>query len=383
MIDTIILSLPRTKVLTLDLSGYNVQSWDLQAKTKNYHKFVKNPSPRDKESGLYFPRLTGYRRKYGKMEWNASVKIEFSAPKLLYENNLDELTDRQFGALVDALHDRLNRMGVVITKKDLIEADVMAVHYSKNIELQNGYTAQHVISELGKINLNKRFDLTKARYINDGQSLYAYTVAHSLIVYDKIADLKRDKKRAIDKEQPALQMNLFGQLQQASKEVLRFEVRLSQRQKMNAIFKQLGFAENPLLKDVFSTAKSKAVVNLYWQTMVAEQSLMLFAYPLTTKDLLKQVLLARKSAKGKTAIYLTGLLLLARDGSGMRELRAVIAKRANDRTWYRLVADLKETTALLNKLKPTEWYEQVCKAFQSYQPYRIKEVDVNKSKVIQ
>src|SRR3990167_6292545 len=93
MIDTVILSLPKTKIITLDLTTSGVRPWDLQARTQVYDKFVKNPSPRDKQTGRYFPRLTGYRRKNRKLEWESTLKIEFSAPKLLYQNNLDELTD--------------------------------------------------------------------------------------------------------------------------------------------------------------------------------------------------------------------------------------------------------------------------------------------------
>ena len=103
MIDTIILSIPKNKTITLDLTTNGIQAWDLQARTRVYDKFVKNPSPRDTETGRYFPRLTGYRRKNGKLEWESTLKIEFSAPKLIYENNIDELKDSQFEEVVEAL----------------------------------------------------------------------------------------------------------------------------------------------------------------------------------------------------------------------------------------------------------------------------------------
>jgi hypothetical protein len=223
--------------------------------------------------------------------------------------------------------------------------------------------------------------------MNDGQSLYAYTQAHSLVIYDKVADLIRPQKRAIDKEQTTKQMSLFEQLtkREQSCEILRMEVRLSQKQKLNSLFKNLGFKTDPTFKDVFSSKISKVVLLHYWDTMVAENSVALFAYSLTTKDLFKQVLIARKSAKSKTAIYLTGLLLLAREGSGLRELRAMLAKRTNDRTWYRLTADLKEITADLSKLRPREWYDQIKQEFKRYRPFRAvgkSTCYVNKSKVL-
>ena len=369
MIDTIILSLPMEKVRTLDLSGYGVEKWDMQARAKAHEKYVKNPSLRDKASGLYFPTLTGHRRKAG-IAWVKTLDIQFSAPKLLYLNNLDELAERDFEKVVDALADRIERMGIYITKQHLRDAEVRAIHYSKNIELKGGYTSQYIISELGKINLNKRFDLTRARYMNDGQSLCLYAVAHSFVLYDKIADLAKGPKRAIDKGQTPYQMSLFTQLR-SLREVLRLEIRLSQKRKMNALLKQLGFAENPTFRDVFSKAKSKKVLGHYWDTMIAGHSIALFAPSLTAKDLLKQVLIARKSAKGKTAVYLTGLLLLAREGNGLRELRSMLVKKSNDRTWYRIAAEVRAIAADLNKVRSRDWFDQVQKALSTYQPIHI------------
>ncbi|MBI3572482.1 hypothetical protein HY091_03055 [Candidatus Kaiserbacteria bacterium] len=366
MIDTIILTLPRDKATMLDLTGRGVPRWDLQARTKTYEKYVKNASSKDEEGGLYFPRLTGFKRAMGKLAWQSSLKIEFSAPKLLYQNNLDELRDTDFERVLEALDDRLKQMGVAFPLDLLRNASVSSVHYSKNIELEDGYTSQYVISELGKINMNKRFDLTRARFMNDGQSLYLYTVAHSFVLYDKIADLAKGKKRAIDKDQTPYQTSLFQELKR-EKEILRLEVRLSQRRKMNALFKELGFGTDPTFRDVFSKAKSKKVLNHYWDTMVAGNSMQLFTHAYTPKDLLKRILVARKGAKGKTAVYLTGLLLLARDENGLRELRSILDKRNDDRTWYRLAADARDIADNLYKMRPREWYGQVKRALSSYQ----------------
>lgn len=370
MIDTIVLTIPRSKFLMLDLTSRGVSAWDLQARTRVYDKLVRNPSSRDIETGLYFPRLTGYRRKGDNLQWDSTVRIEFSAPKLIYQNNIDELTDAEFEAVVEALCDRLKRMGVVITKRELIQAPVASLHYSRNVELRNGYTAQYVIRELGKMNLNKCFDLTRARYMNDGQSLYAYTTAHSFVVYDKIADLIRGKKRSIDRDQPVKQLTLFERLNK-KREILRFEVRLSQKQKMNALFRELGLSENPTFKDVFSSEKSKAVLMHYWNKMIEPNSLLLFAHSPSQKDLLNQILRARARTKGKAAVYLTGLVSLARDGAGLRELRSILTKRNSDRSWYTMKRDLEGITADLSKLCLRDWYDQVKSAIMTPEPFHI------------
>jgi Holliday junction DNA helicase RuvA len=146
-----------------------VASWELYSKTDQYAKFVRNPSKAEKETGKYFPRLTGYKRQFSQ---EANVRMEFSVPKLLYLNNLEELEDKDFPKVIEALQDRLKTMGVIVTKSVLENASVSSVHFSKNIVLQDGYTVSHLISEMNKVNLRKSFDFAKTRFINDGQSLY-------------------------------------------------------------------------------------------------------------------------------------------------------------------------------------------------------------------
>ncbi|MFA5030258.1 MAG: hypothetical protein WC495_01570 [Patescibacteria group bacterium] len=372
MIDTVILSIPKTKVMSLDFTDDKIQPWSLQASTNVYDKYVKNPYRKGAKQAEYYPRLTETRRKGENGGWVSTIKIEFSAPKLLYQNNLDELAEDQFNNVVNLLREQMKKMGVGILTENINNASVTAVHYSKNIEVTNGYTAEYVISELNKINLNKRFDLTRSRYMNDGQSLYAYTAAHSLVLYDKIADLSRGKKRSIDRDQSEYQLSLLKQLEKKEPEILRIEVRLSQKQKINALFDKLGFEKNPTFQEVFSETKSKAVLQHYWDTMVDGHIPLLFTHSLTTKETLKQILLAQPNIKPKEALYRAGLVWASREGNGMRELRSMLTKRANDRTWYRLVVDAKATGVALSELQPREWCNQIKLSIADYRPYRVK-----------
>ena len=82
MIDTIIISIPKDKVTNVLNPKATSLGWDQQSKTPHYVKFIRNPSKKDLESGLYFPRLTGINRNInGTLE--AFIKVEFSVPKLL------------------------------------------------------------------------------------------------------------------------------------------------------------------------------------------------------------------------------------------------------------------------------------------------------------
>ena len=363
MIDTIILSIPREKVVLGPVANGG-KTWDLQAHTRAYDKYIHNATAADEKTGLYFPRLTGYRRTEG-----STIRVEFSAPKLIYGNNLDELQESQFTDVVATLKDRMDKMSAYVSVRDLASAKVAAVHYSRNVDLRNGYTAQYVIKELGKIDLNKRFDFARERYQNDGQSLHAHTFAHAFVFYDKIADLVRGRK-SVDRDQTKQQLALFPTLNNR-REIVRFEVRLSQKRKMNAVFNDLGFAQNPTFQEVFSEEKSTKVTTHYWDTMIEGNSMLLFAHALSSKDLLRQVILTHKGIKPNHALYLMGLIIAGRDGNGMRELRGIFGKKMNNRTWYRLVADLRGVATDLGAIKPRDWYDQIKSAIINYQPFHI------------
>lgn len=369
MIDTVRLLIPKEKMSFL--SG--ISNWELYSKTEQYSKFVRNPSKAEKETGNYFPRLTGYKRKYS---MDANVILEFSVPKLLYLNNLDELTDKNFNMVIEALQDRLKDMGVLLTKYVIENASVSSVHFSKNILLKDGYTATHIISELGKIDLRKSFDFAKTRFLNDGQSIYAHTNAHELVIYDKVADLKKDKKRAIDKDQTLYQRSLFAELNKDKelKEILRIEIRLNQKQKMNKILENLGYEKNPKFKDVFNSEMSKKVVNEYWKKLILDRNSGLFSINLSIKDTLQVMFLTDKKLKPNKAVYLLGLYILAKDENGIRQLRSIVEKRVHERTWYRMAKELRYANEIITKNNLRDWVKQINKTLDDFKPYRHKEL---------
>jgi hypothetical protein len=369
MIDTICLLVPRNK--TYSITG--TSQWDLNSKTDQYEKYIRNPSKAEKETGLYFPRLTEYNRRFSQ---EANIRIEFSIPKLLYLNNLDEVEENDFQDIIDTLHKRLKTLGIIVEKYVLENASVSSVHFSKNIPLENGYTVSHLISEINKVNLPKRFDFTKTRYINDGQSLYAHTTSHQLVIYDKIADLNKDKKKAIDKDQTLYQRNLFSELEKENRtqEVIRFEVRLSHKQKMNKVFEVMGYEKNPSFQKVFKVGISKKIVIDYWKKLIKDQNLGVFSLDISIKDILKTLFLANKELKPKQAIYLLGLFLLIKDEHGMRQLRTIISKQSHTRTWYRIVQDIKEANELITKNKLRDWVVQIDKNLDEYTPYKCKKL---------
>lgn len=368
MIDTVILTIPKSKFRNLDGSAKLNFEAQQQDSKKGYAKWVKNPTKEMLESGKYYPRLTGYKR-----FTEYSVKIEFSAPKLIFGNNLEELQDSDFNKIIDTLYDRLLDMEIKVSKLDLAEARVSAIHYSKNIELQNNYTARYVISELAKTNKRKSFDNTDFRYSNDGQSLQMYSKAHSFVIYDKMADLQKAERRAIDKDCNKFQRSLFDELPK-EKEIVRFEARLSDYRKMKKVLGDLEFTEETKFNRVFSEKLSQKVLNYYWKK-VYEQSKICFL-PLTEpKEILEQICIKISKVKPFKKLQFVAMCLLAKDEKGLTELRSILYKNNTDRSWYRLVKEFQILSKNLQSKNPRDWIKQVEGGLLNY-----KKLEINKTK---
>jgi hypothetical protein len=375
MIDTVILAIPRDKFTTLYATQGIFPQWTQQGVGKNHKIWIKNAPKQKNDTDPYFPRLTAYNRQdFRKRAISKINNIEFSVPKLLYNNNLNELEEKDFPTVIDVLQKRLLEMGEAITKSDLESAVVAGFDPAKNIELSDGYTACGVIRELGKINISKKLELTKVTFKNDGQGLQIYSKVHSVVFYDKIADLNQKKGRAIDKDQTPLQLSLFKAIKQEEPfiEILRLEVRLRNRQKFNSILKNLGFTENPTFKDIFKKDVCQKVVRWYWDTIIKGENTFLFELENNPKRLLRKILRNNREIKAKEAVYLIGLSVLCKDEGGIRQLRQMVEKRIKQRNWYRINDNIKSLNAFTNTTGLHSWVKQIDDCLLNFKSYKAR-----------
>ncbi len=367
MIDTIILLIPKEELS----SNEELIRWELHSKTKQYEKVIRNPSKEEKNTNKYFPKITGYIRKYP--SFSKKVRIEFSAPKLLYLNNLEELEDKDFSLVIKILQERLQIMGINASLSVLENASISSVHFSKNILLKDNYTVNYIISEVNKINVCQNLDLARARFVNNGQSLYIHSNSHQFTMYDKIADLNKKKKRAIDKDQTSYQKTLFKEFQQRKEfqEIIRFELRFNNKKKLRKILNDLGYEKELTFKNMFDSKMSIDIINSYWKQIV-NNNYNIFSLETTLKETLQTILFNNPNLKPKQAVYLIGLLALSKDENGMRELRAILSKQLSPRRWYQFNKDLQEINELITKNTLKNWTMQINKNFEEYIPYKIK-----------
>jgi len=368
MLDTVILTMRRGTYRIPDTRMFTPDANILRGAGNYLVKCVNNPTASDKRDHIYRPRLTLMKR-MTKNGIELPLKIEFSVAKILYGNNVEEVRESDFDRVVAALQKAMAQMGVIVSREDIASASVSAFHPSKNIELKSGYTSSFVITELQKIDVSKKMDLNRDSFRNSGHSLQFYTNSHSLVIYDKMQDLKKPQKRAIDKDQNSIQLSLFDTLvKKRKKEVLRIEARLTKRVKLNAVLSSLGYKENPTFREVFNKDLCQKILLNYWEELITSKNLFLFEMDGSPKKTLEKVFKTKPKIKPKEAIYLVGLKVLSKEG--IRDTRAVVERYATSRTWYRIADDLPFLDELAGKTYHG-WVKQVADSLKAFVPLRL------------
>ena len=205
------------------------------------------------------------------------------------------------------------------------------------------------------------------------KALHLYATNHSIVFYDKIADLNQNKKKAIDQDQIPQQFSLIGEIKkkQSPPEILRMEVRLCKKRKISSVMQKLGFQKNSTFKDVFKKDVCQKIVKWYWNIIIKGENLFLFEMGNKPKQLLKDILRKETGIKFGKAIQLVGLNTLCKDG-GIRDLRNIAEKRISQRNWYRISDDIKLLNAINDNKVLCSWVRQIEEALDDFEPFHFK-----------
>jgi hypothetical protein len=334
---------------------------------------VQNPTKADFQGGRYLPRLTLAKRKI-RNGFALTLRIEFSAPKLVFGNNFDELESRDFRKVLVALHRGLAHMGIGVSTDVLRQARVSAIHYSKNIAFVDYTTCSMVMSELDLIDLNSRLDLSHTDYRNNGHVIRYHANSFEVTFYDKLKDLDRarySQKRAIEQDYGA-QLEMFGKRGSFPKqlEVLRIEARLGTRAKITSLLKRIGATPEPAFEALFNTDIAKSVLEHFWANVRARLPLSYKSDRLRPEDLLSAL---AYSAKGTLKIgkLLQQLGCAVLVGSvGIRGASAALSRHCSPRSWQRYKRELRGLP--VHEAGAFRALKQVDQALSRFEPLRMK-----------
>ena len=366
MLDTVILE-PQIDIdYITNFSKFGTTKEAIMKCSSGFAKWVNNPTKEDWNAGIYKPRLTLTKR--GSRLY---LKIEFSAQKLI-KNDLEELKEEDFIQEVEVLQKRLEEMGVKMFKIFIENAPPLGFHPAKNIPLSDGYTAILAIRELAKIDVSKKLDIETIKFRNGGESLQIYSIPHSFVFYDKINDLNKPAKRAIDKDQILKQFSLFEQIrkEQINLEILRIEVRLSKKRKMNEVLEKLGYPQNPTFRDIFKKELCQKILKHYWNYFFND-NLFLFDVRNNPQTILNLILKRNPKIGIKKAIYQTGFLTLCKDDEGMRGFRNMAQYYKPKTNWTNLKKWLTNYQNEINTISLHGFIKNIEESLDNFEAFRL------------
>lgn len=386
MLDTIALTLDQHQFEILEPDRFSPSALGLLRPpyyplgARGHFPCVLNPLKSDLAAGRYLPRLTLSKRK-AQAAFVLTLRIEFSAPKLIFGNNFDELRSRDFEAVLTALHRRLGELGIRVSDSMLRAARVSAVHYSKNMAFTDFTSCAMVIDELDLIDLSGRMDLSHTDYRNEGHAIRYHANSFELVFYDKLRDLQKaciSEKRALERGS-AIQIGLFRECAQWPKtlEVLRMELRLGSRARIARLMRELGIRIEPTFAGVFDKSIAQEALQHFW-TGIRRQLPMPGATELRPEDLFQALAVAANgtAGPGKLLQQLGGALLVA--SVGYRGAAALMGRHCSKRSWQRHKRELKALPALGGTRFAA--LDHVDKALAEFKPLRLADFRLGASR---
>jgi hypothetical protein len=386
MLDTVVLTLDRRQFEVLQPERFSPSAKGLLAApyyplgARGNFACVQNPTKADLQGGRYLPRLTLAKRKIPS-GFALTLRIEFSAPKLVFGNNFDELESQDFGKVLVALHRGLAHMGIGISTDVLRQARVSAIHYSKNIVFIDYTTCSMVMSELDLIDLNSRLDLSHTDYRNNGHAVRYHANSFEVTFYDKLKDLEKarySRKRAIEQD-PGAQLEMFGKRDAFPKqlEVLRMEARLGTRTKITTLLKRIGTSAEPAFEALFNADIARSVLEYFWANVRARLPLTYKSDRLRPEDLLSALAYSAKGTArvGKLLQQLGCAVLVS--SVGIRGASAALSRHCSPRSWQRYKRELKRLP--VREAGGFRALKQVDQALTRFEPLRMKSLKVTQN----
>ena len=340
-----------------------------------FRTFKQNPTAQDKLDENYKPRLTGHQR-FEDNQPSYDLLIEFSVPKLLFKQSLQEISDADFERAVSILKFQLQKMGIEITEQVICNAIVAKAHFGKNIPLPSPVTAQDALAELYKADVGRGKHINMRHYENGGQALYFYATSCNIIFYDKLRDVATPKNKAVDKDK-FKQEKLLVSGSDNEPELLRFEVRFTKQISLDAVLSEvLGKKIKGItFKEIFNTELSKKVLLKTWADIVngpASQLALKMDGPLEEVfDAIIRSYIApgKKKAHSLNKALRDVAIYALINQCGARKIRDKIEKNWTGKSWARLSAKMKDTAENLKGLPPAHTISDIQTALDKFERY--------------
>ena len=154
------------------------------------HNFEESEEEQTTTEKAYKPKVFLI-KSFGKLE----LFLEFSIPKLMFGNNLEEVCQADYELVILKIISTLWEMGIEV-KHDLNikEARVSVVHFGKNFIMTDILNPRAMINLIAKNDPHFKTDVSEKHYRNGGQLVSFYSKVQDIVFYDKMAEIKQGIK---------------------------------------------------------------------------------------------------------------------------------------------------------------------------------------------
>ena len=199
------------------------------------------------------------------------LKAEFSVPKLLYRNSLQEVSELDFEKVLSAFKKALGGVGIVIESDTVANSRGSAVHFCKNVLLPQNIRMQEALTELQRVDISKVQDVTLKETKNGGRVLHIYSGTIERVFYDKVSDAMRPKVKRKDKGHINYERDIIERFGLQNREVFRYEYRIKKTQTvMREVNAALGREYKTFVsfKDLFTPNLCKTMILKSWRGLI-------------------------------------------------------------------------------------------------------------------
>lgn len=270
MIDTIIIEVDVGEYLRKSdfsrLRKINTLEQDLDNSKPKSLRYISTAYPEDVESAEeYLPEVwySDYPNPNPMAGCRCYVyKIKASLPKLLYGNNVLEISEAQFDEIVELLYSKILLLNLPtnMSKSDVKSARVVRVDFGKNVMLPGSVSLREVIEMLARSEHKLSSKYAQVQYRN-GNLYREHIEERAVIVYDKLAEFCTNTpspKSEVEKLLvSAKKTNLF--------QIARVEVQIQTTKQLKIELKSLGLDPDCVtLSNIFSKDLAKSMLLKHW-----------------------------------------------------------------------------------------------------------------------
>lgn len=324
-----------------------------------------NTSKSDKKIGAYHPSFTYYQNPDYIKGPKYCINLEVSLPKLVNGNNFVELNDNSLEEIASKLIIELERIGINITKEEILGSEVVKIDFAKNI-IFNDYTSPgSLIKYFESADISRVYTPQRTNYRGGGRVGHFQNNCEDIVLYDKISDLQSGIKSDSHAQESDnyIQKGLLESLKsRPGLMVARFEVRLNGKRKIRLTLQQTELNSTGLtIRDLLNVKVARTILLYKWHLIVDNIPASVLLTP--SPDLLFAEIIKDPNVNLRVAIerLFMAQMLSSTDN---RHVRNLIEDRFGKRAWSKLkdsrgppaiglIKSLTEAGRQIEGMKPT------------------------------